>query len=108
MDANKIRTRETVTLSCRNEGCWRSDRIRNHSWHRSLHNYLSCCFRQVVLSREWSLSAMDLGWVFAIGHSFCLGAGSDNCGVSMCSVRYLAETSNPLAATLVLEFRAAT
>src|SRR5439155_10545798 len=56
MDANKIRTRETVTLSCRNEGCWRSDRIRNHSWHRSLHNYLSCCFWQIVLSREWSLS----------------------------------------------------
>ena len=28
---------------------------------RSLDNYLSCYFREIVLSREWSLSGRDLG-----------------------------------------------
>src|SRR2546426_12582177 len=108
MDPNKIRTRETVTLSCRNEGYWGSGGICNHSWHRYLDNYLSCCFRQVVLSREWSLSGRDLGGLFAMGHICCLGACSYNCGVSLCRVPDLAEPSNPLAATLVLELRDAT
>src|SRR5207245_10148591 len=96
------------TLSCRNEGYWGSGGICNHSWHRSLHNYLSCCFRQVVLSREWSLSGRHLGCLFGICHPCCLGACSCKCGVSLCRVPDLGEPSARLSPPLCVDLRGPT